>query len=266
MPENVKKPGSVTGFFSSARADGQFSVCKLEQVERRISAYGSLKIDRVNAVLTKTADKFAVTAGGKIKYTLRFTNYSSVDMFGVGVCDKLSPKTALIQGSVEPAPQPGETLETGVCLGVVLAGQSKTLKYAVRVNGGAAGDILNTARAAFCFNDHHGVTHRRETESAAAVTPIVEAGLRIAKTADKTFVTGDDTEIACTLFVCNTGGVSIEHITVRDEIPAGMAYKRGSTVFNGAPPLMDMNPEDGIDIGDIGPNGCFEIGFTLTIL
>ena len=187
-------------------------------------------------------------------------------MYGVKIADTLPTQTTLVAGSIVPAPQVGESLTTGVTIGNVPKGTSKTLEFRVTVNVGATGTITNTATASYKFRDWKNVEHTGSPNPDNETVTVVSAGLTIEKTADKTYVTAANEDVVYTLVIKNTGDIKITGITVTDPIPAGMSYKANSTLRNDTLPYTNENPASGISIGDLAAGASYKLQFTFTVL
>lgn len=158
VTDSSSTPTTCGPFNNTARADGFYTVDKGE-TPHPIGDDASVKVDCVRATLDKEANKDYAQVGDEIKYTITFTNNSSVDMYGVKIADTLPTQTTLVAGSIVPAPQVGESLTTGITIGNVPKGTSKTLEFRVTVNAGATGTITNTATASYKFRDWKNVEH-----------------------------------------------------------------------------------------------------------
>ncbi len=256
---------AVQPFVNVAEVDGDFRRGNRRRAEP-VSARATFTVDSIDAELTKCVDKEFVLPGETLHYAITFTNNSSVDLFNVRIRDNVSSKTRVNECSIEPRPQSGESLQSGICIGCVPVGQSRTLTFSATVRQGATGEIENTAFATFSFTDHSGVTHNGETIAAHADSFIAVAELSIEKFADRTFVMEQGEEVVYTLLVTNTGSVPISHIVVTDTIPQGMAYKRNSTIIDNERPCRNENPENGIHLSDLQPGECHRVQFTVTVL
>lgn len=258
-------------FINNVRAEGYYNVNDADGLllnnndDRKISAEDSVRADCIQTTLKKTADKSFAEVGDAIKYTITFTNHSSVDMYGVKVINTISPKTTLVQGSINLTPQVGETLETGVTIGDIPKGTSKALEFVVTVNPGETADIFNRAIGTFKFKDWKGIEHTGETDPADATTKIVSAKLEIIKDADKTYITHNGEEVVYTLTIKNNGDVKITNIVVTDIIPTGMLYKANSTLKNDMLPYTNESPQNGINIGDLNAGAFYKIQFTVIV-
>ncbi len=251
-------------FINLAAADGKYiDHCNGGGVQF-LHAESSVRVDCVKAFIGKLADKACAQVGDKIHYTITYQNESSVDVQNVVIFDNISPKTTLVPGSIVPAPQPGETLETGISCGDVPMGGSVTLEFDCTVNDGETGQIDNSTWSTYSFIDVQSNQQDLTTNTDHALTLIVNPCLSIEKFADKTFVTYNSEEVVYTLVVTNCGDVGLNDIVVTDTIPEGMKYKPHSTYKNTVGPTNE-DPENGITIGNLGPGESYTIKFTVTV-
>lgn len=273
MIEAQALKAAVEPFKIDATAAG-FIVAKAGEEPSLIQATGNVVVtDVVKVNVEKAADKEFADVGDRIKYTVTLFNNSSVDLYDVKIVNKICTKTTVISSSIDPAPQPGEFLGTGVSVtspdeisaGSVPKGKSAALKYEATINEGETGEIVNCANAVIKFRDQKGNEYTGQTESSAVVTNIVEADLQIVESADKTFVTENNEEVVFTLTIKNTGNIKINDITVTSSIPDGMNYKENSTLKNGAAAFVNENPADSLSIGDLNPEEIYKIQFSVTV-
>lgn len=105
---------------------------------------------------TKEANAAAVCAGDTVTYTITFTNHSAVALDMVVISDHVPAGVTVAPDSIHPAPQRGETLESGISMGSLPAGQSVALIYTVTVNFDAPCQIRNCACARYYYTDCRG--------------------------------------------------------------------------------------------------------------
>ncbi|HCW80971.1 MAG TPA: hypothetical protein DG942_07725 [Ruminococcaceae bacterium] len=273
MPETQTILNTIPSPFKvGATATGSVTVKAGESPKSIQASSNVITTDVVKAVLKESAEKDFANNGEKIKYTVALQNNSSVDLYSAKIINKLCPKTTLVNDSIIPVPQPGETLKTGISVtspnetsvGSVPKGKSATLQYEVTVNKNETGDIVNCSIAEIKFMDQIGNEYTGRTEQSMAVTTIAEANLQIIETADKTFVTENNEEIIFKLIIKNTGNVRITDIVVMSQLPAGMNYKPNSTLKNDTITFSDENPADSINIGNLDPAQIYKIQFSVT--
>lgn len=235
-------------------ADQQYQICDSDKA----------LVDCICTNLTKESNVDTVRPGSTIQYTIRFYNCSSVPLTSVKIADTLPTGLTLVQGSIVPAPQAGETLQTGVSVGTVAIGATVTLQFSATVNAETTGSIVNTATATFLFRDSGGVEQSVTSAPASNTIEVISPDLSITKTADRTFVTASGDEVIYTLVVKNPGTVQLTSVVVADTIPAGMSYKANSTIINGGT-ATNQNPANGITIGTLAPLASSTIQFTFIV-
>ncbi len=197
----VQNNGAPVGSFST-----NATVTTTAETEFQISAAA---LDVTESVRPATPQ-----AGGEVTYTITVTNRGQLPLYDVRVTDSMEEDVALSE-----AEWTIERLE---------AGQSRTFTAAfsvteeiLRAFGGRS--LMNTATAA-----GHTPLGRVLTDTAeAAVTiPQAKAELTLTKTADPAAAQTGDT-ITYTIFVQNTGNVTVEDVTVEDPM-TGIAHSVGS--------------------------------------
>lgn len=104
----------------------------------------------------KQASTEAVCVGDTVNYRITFTNHSAVTLDMVFISDNVPAGVTVVPGSIFPEPKPGETLETGISMGGLAAGQSVVLRYSVTVDPGVPCKIVNCACARYCYTDCRG--------------------------------------------------------------------------------------------------------------
>ncbi|MDD3230867.1 MAG: hypothetical protein PHE09_16875 [Oscillospiraceae bacterium] len=214
----------------------------------------------------KQASPSAVRAGDMVTYTVTFTNHSPIPLDMVCISDAVPKGASVIPDSIHPAPGPGESLQTGISLGRLGAGQSSVLTYAVIATFGGSCQIVNCARARYRYTDCSGCCHCGESGQRSCVVRRVSDDVRIAvtKCADKNSVCRRCEEIKYTVTVSNPGKEMLTDVIIYDDIPQGLCYLPGSTVKNGGKPV-DKSPQDGILIGTLNPGESKSVAFVLFV-
>lgn len=108
----------------------------------------------------KQASVSVACAGDAIAYTITFTNHSPFSLEDVRISDDIPGGIAVISGSIQPAPGPGEALQTGISMGSVAAGGSVALTYRALVRSCAPECLVNRARAEYRYRDCSGCFRR----------------------------------------------------------------------------------------------------------
>lgn len=203
--------------------------------------------------VNKTSNVQRVTAGDVITYTVTVANTSCNDLDTVSIRDVIPPQTTLVPGSINPIPQAGETLETGVTIANVPRNGASTLTYSVTVNAAVTGAIINDAQAVYHYRDSCGSDHydnMYSPQSVISVTNTAGPEVTVTKFADRRTVSKNCEILVYTVTVENTGIVDVDNIVVIDPIPYGMKYVENSTVIDGGQ-VMNQNPANGILLGTL---------------
>lgn len=229
-----------------------------------VSGEDSLTLGCIFADIAKTADKEMVNPGDRIRYTVTFKNMSQREMYNVKITDSLSPYLSVITSSIVPAPQPGESLESGVTIGRVPANSQRTLTFTAQVTNDASEDIVNRAFADFNFRSADGIEQSASTHITSVTTPLQSNQLNVTKTADKSFVTTNGETVVFTIRVVNNTPRVLGDVVVTDNMPDGLTYIEGSTVINGHTPI-DSDPAGGIYIGAMDTDGEATVQFSARV-
>ena len=229
-----------------------------------VTGEDSITLGCIFADIVKTADKDSVSPGDMIRYTITFKNMSSRDMYNVKITDSLSDYLNAVATSIVPAPQAGESLESGITIGRVPANSQKTLTFSARVTADAGEDIINRAFADFKFRTADGTEQSASTHITSITTPLSVNQLTVTKTADKNFITSNGETVVFTIKVTNNTPRVLGDVVVTDNLPDGLRYVEGSTVINGHT-AIDSDPAGGIYIGAMDTQSEATVQFSATV-
>ncbi len=266
----------MRNFFTQTETNGRDQITNTASVQGyyvsmpggdpiRVTDEDSVSINCIFADIEKEADKDNVNPGDRIKYTITFKNMSNTEMYNVKIVDDLPSSLYLIDSSIVPAPQSGETLASGISVGSVSPNQEKTLTFSAIVNQSVTNDIVNRAYADFEFRDQSGEFHSASTHITSVTTTVGDDDeVSIEKTADKDYITHDGEEIQFTLTVSNNSRYTIEDVVVTDILPSGLKYLENSTIINNNPPI-NSNPAGGIYFGTMPRGSIYTVKFSATV-
>jgi uncharacterized repeat protein (TIGR01451 family) len=164
-----------------------------------------------------------------------------------GLAVAAKPDPALVQAS-DRAPGAAVALHNpNACVGIVQGGANSTQYYfQFVITQGVSAPILN----------NH-----------IPLDPEVPAGLSLSKIGDKTRAEIGDT-VRYTVVVRQTGGSPVKQATVRDTIPPGFKYVRGSSTINGAAasdPQGGLGPVLGFNLGPLASGRQVVLGYRLRV-
>ncbi|MGL5822696.1 MAG: DUF7507 domain-containing protein [Sarcina sp.] len=220
--------------------------------------------------VTKTAPAFA-TLGQVITYTIKIPNTGNVAIDNVVVVDSIPSNTSFVIGSakVDGTSTTG-TPTTGIIVGTIPAGVTKTVTFDVKVNAIAnPNPMINNATVNYTYV----VDPSLEPETGSAISTnaattvnfadlIGQNGENFVKMVDKTFAKVGD-ELTYTLTLKNTGNTAATNVKVKDVIPVGTSYVVGSLLVNGVPTAGDLNT--GIVIPNIAAGATSTIIFKVKV-
>ena len=229
-----------------------------------VTGEDTITIGCILADIEKTADLENAAAGDRIRYTITFRNMSDIEMYNVKITDQLPSSVDVIATSIVPFPQQGESLETGVTIGRVPAGASRTLTFAATVKSDVSEDIVNRAFADFNFRDSQGSEQSASTPITTVTTTVENAGITVEKTANKSYITTNGEEVEFTIKVTNNSSRGISDLVVTDNLPENLAYVENSTSVNGAKPI-NADPADGVYIGNLRSGASVTVKFSVKV-
>ncbi|MCO4220530.1 DUF11 domain-containing protein, partial [Bacillus sp. 10017] len=169
---------------------------------------------------------------------------------------------------------PGVNPANGVPIGDIIAGDFTNITFRVQVvsipnpiftigPGGPNSPVVNGASIDYQFMTGPNLPLvSRSTTSNPVSTQINSGEITLVKSVDKTFATIGDT-ISYTITLSNPGNVTSQNIIFTDILPDGTTFISG-TLTNDSGTQQIGNPANGIQIGNINPNGTAVI--TLNVL
>ena len=229
-----------------------------------VTGEDSVTLGCIMADISKTADRESANAGDRIRYTITFRNMSDREMYNVTITDQLSPYLNAIATTINPAPQMGESLETGINIGRVPANASRTLTFTATVTDDVSEDIVNRAFADFNFRGANGQEQSASTPITSVTTTVENAGITVNKTANKNYVTANGEEVEFTITVTNNSSRGITDLVITDQLPANLVYVEDSTYIGDEMPI-NANPTGGIYIGELDGGDSITVRFSATV-
>ncbi|WP_242296971.1 cell surface protein, partial [Bacillus cereus group sp. BfR-BA-01521] len=228
---------------------------------------------------TKSVDRlFSDVAPGNsfLTYTVLLENIGNTTATNIIFTDPIPNNTVFIADSVQVGGVllPGVNPANGVPIGDIIAGDFTNITFRVQVvsipnpiftigPGGPNSPVVNGASIDYQFMTGPNLPLvSRNTTSNSVSTQINSGEIVAIKSVDKTFATIGDT-ISYTITLSNPGNVTSQNIIFTDTLPDGTAFISG-TLTNDSGTQQIGNPANGIQIGNINPNGTAVI--TLNVL
>lgn len=228
---------------------------------------------------TKSVDRlFSDVAPGNsfLTYTVLLENIGNTTATNIIFTDPIPNNTVFIEDSVRVGGVllPGVNPANGIPIGDIIAGDFTNVTFRVQVvsipnpiftigPGGPNSPVVNGASIDYQFMTGPNLPLvSRNTTSNPVSTQINSGEIVAIKSVDKTFATIGDT-ISYTITLNNPGNVTSQNIIFTDILPDGTTFISG-TLTNDSGTQQIGNPANGIQIGNINPNGTAVI--TLNVL
>nr|WP_261779906.1 hypothetical protein [Paenibacillus xylanexedens] len=215
--------------------------------------------------LVKTANTVNATVGDTVVYTVTVSNTGNLQA-NVTVTDTIPAATSFVANSVvvSGVPQPGATPGTGIPVGVVAAGATAVVTFAVVVDTlPSPQQLSNFATSSFTFTPPDGRTLTGTATSNTLTFPVSSPNVAVVKSTTSTAAAVGDT-VTYSILVTNSGIAPVNNIQLSDPIPAGASFVTGSVTVNGvAQPAA--NPAGGISLGTLAPGASATITFSIRV-
>ena len=233
-------------------------------------------------------ENITAKAGDKVEYRIQFKNTGNVELKNVVIRDILPANETYVAGSTN---LDGKKLADGVIstdginIGSVAAGKTVNLYFFVTMNSDLANicekiELTNTAKAKY---NNDAKTEKSDTAVVSVdgkdCSEKENPGFTINKMVqikggsdwaeDVTAKAGDT--IRYRIQFKNTGNTTLKNVVIRDILPAGISYVKGSTVLynaantNGKTLGDGIVSNDGINIGDYAKGTEATVYFYATV-
>ena len=228
------------------------------------------------------------TAGTNVDYRIRFTNTGNTTLNNVVIVDTLPANLSYVKGSSKidgKALADGVVSDKGVNIGSVAAGKTVTITFKALVNSILKdkcedSTLTNTAKGKYNNDD-------KTSKSDTAVVKVKgkdctepeKPGFKIDKMVQLnggkewseivTAKAGD--KVRYRIQFKNTGNTTLKNVVIRDVLPAGLTYVKGSTVLynkantNGKTLADGIVSDKGINIGDYAKGAEATVYFYATV-
>ncbi|WP_100617213.1 DUF11 domain-containing protein [Bacillus cereus] len=228
---------------------------------------------------TKSVDRlFSDVAPGNsfLTYTVLLDNIGNATATNIIFTDPIPNNTVFIEDSVRVGGVllPGVNPANGIPIGDIIAGDFINVTFRVQVvsipnpiftigAGGPNSPVVNSASINYQFMTGPNLPLVSRSTTSNPVSTQINSGEIVAiKSVNKTFATIGDT-ISYTITLSNPGNVTSQNIIFTDTLPDGTTFISG-TLTNDSGTQQIGNPANGIQIGNINPNGTAVI--TLNVL
>lgn len=215
--------------------------------------------------LIKTANTVNATVGDTVVYTVTVSNTGNLEA-NVTVTDTIPAVTTFVPNSlvVSGVPQPGATPGTGIPVGIVAAGATAVVTFAVVVNSlPSPQQLSNFATSSFTFTPPDGRTLTGTATSNTLTFPVSSPNVAVVKSTVSTAAAVGDT-VTYSILVTNSGIAPVNNIQFSDPIPTGASFVAGSVTINGVVQPAS-NPAGGISLGTLAPGTSSTVTFSINV-
>ncbi len=212
----------------------------------------------VNVTLAKTVTPTCVRAGGEVLYTIALKNGSTLPLLEVVLTDPAARWLEVGTVRLNGVKLSGD-LEAGVALPEIGPGGTAVVTFTARPREDTPSPLENTALVDYRVCTDCGKEAAQVTSNPAVLT-VLAPGLALEKEADRCWVGPEEPVLTYTLWVTNTGNVTLDHVTVTDQLPDQLACVPGTTRVRGGPP-EDLDPARGMGLGRMLPGEKASVSF-----
>jgi uncharacterized repeat protein (TIGR01451 family) len=241
------------------------------------------KIDKMVKLPSETEWHETVKAegGSKVDYRIRFTNTGNVALNNVVITDTLPEHMSYLTGSTKldgKAVSDGVISKSGLNIGSVAAGKTVSLTFQVLVSETLKGKcedstLTNTVKGTYNKDEKTAKTDTAVVKIDGKVCEEDKPGFKIDKMVQldggkewsETVTAKAGDKVRFRIQFKNTGNTTLKNVIVRDNLPEGMTYEKGSTVLYNKANTNGKTLADGI-VSKSGINiGSYDKGTEATI-
>ena len=221
--------------------------------------------DFVDLGISKSDNEVVVFEGDSLIYTIDYANNGTLDATGVVITESLPAGTVFDSGNsttgwTETSPGSGIFVFSA---GTVLAGESRTITFAVIVDNPLAASITELSNSATIADDNANGADARPDDNAAQDVNVVDSSgtgtggvdLYVQKTDNgSTFLPGES--LIYELRYGNWGSVDSTNVVITEVIPAGTSFDP----INSSPGWTESSPGSGIFTYQVGSLAALDVG------
>ncbi|WP_240545798.1 DUF7507 domain-containing protein [Paenibacillus artemisiicola] len=215
--------------------------------------------------MTKTGSTANASVGSTVTYTVVVANSGTIAA-NTTFTDNIPAGSTFVANSftVNGVVQSGANPATGVNIGSVPAGGSRTVTFQVLVNSlPSPPQLTDQATAAYTYSPPDGRTLSGSAASNTLTIPVTLPNVNSAKSSNRANTTIGDT-VTFTTVVSNTGVAAVTSVVFTDPIPTGSAFVSGSVVVDGVS-KPSASPPAGIALGTIAAGSSSTVVFQVLV-
>lgn len=256
---SVPNPAQIGNQASVAFTSGAFSAATLSNVV-------ATPVHQPSIAVAKSASTANATLGDTVTYTLVVSNSGNYPAAAV-ISDPFPAGTVFVPNSVilDGFPIPGADPSTGIAIGSVDAGATRTLRFSVLIDTlPSPQQLVNAGTAAYSFTLPDTRTLNGAATSNTVTIPVSAPNVGVAKSTATTSTSLGDI-VTYTTMITNNGIATVNNVVFTDPIPAGTTFVPGSVTVDGAA-RPAANPASGVSLASIGPGNTSTVTFNVTVV
>ncbi|MGL4655755.1 MAG: DUF7507 domain-containing protein, partial [Sarcina sp.] len=232
--------------------------------------YGNISTN--NGGLVKSVDKVYASVGDTLTYTINLRNTGNVPVNNVVLRDTIPGGTSFVLGSVTVNGIANilGVPNVGIPIGTINPGQNIVVSFKVKVTEiPTVNPIPNEATVNYTYtvnpSNPNGQSESNESNKVTTAVngAVIKPSTGIVKEVNKTYSSIGEI-LSYTIKITNTGNVDAINVLFKDTIPNGTTYVLNSLTVDGGI-IPNANPENGVNIGNIIPNGTKIVRFNVKI-
>ncbi|MED0938146.1 cell surface protein [Bacillus mobilis] len=235
--------------------------------ETILSSAAVTAIHHANLNSNKAVDLAFATVGDTLTYTITLNQTGNVAANDVIIQDMIPQGTTFVENSVVVNGEtlPGVNPVSGIPIGSITIGGNAIASFQVTVTSiPTPNELTNQAITTFNYIVNPNNLPVTNTTTTNTVTTTVQNDNVIAiKSVNATNALPSQT-LTYTITITNSGNVTIEDLFVVDTVPVDTTFVTSSVTINGIN-QPNVNPENGITLGNLAPNESAIITFQVTI-
>ncbi|OCT12719.1 hypothetical protein A8709_28290 [Paenibacillus pectinilyticus] len=215
--------------------------------------------------LNKSATPSPAVLGDLIAYTIVVQNSGSTSA-NVTIFDNIPAGTTFVVNSVivDNAPMPGVDPVSGIPIGTLPVGATRTVMFEVNVISlPTPQQIVNQATAGYTFTTTDGRTLSGSGISNTVTVPVSAPNVIAMTTSNVSTAVQGDT-VTYTIVVTNQGIENVNHVILTSVADPSTSFLPGSVFVNGVN-LPSADPSTGIPIGILAPGAPATVTFEVKI-
>ncbi|WP_255374485.1 hypothetical protein [Cohnella sp. OV330] len=255
---SVPEPAQIANQASVGFTSGAFSAATFSNVV-------STPVYQPEISVSKAANTANATVGDTVTYTLTVSNSGNYPATTT-LTDNVPAGTVFVPNSVIIGgfPIPGSDPSTGIALGPIEAGGTRTVTFSVVIDTlPSPQQLVNQGTAAYSFTLPDTRTLTGSALSNTVTIPVSAPNVAVSKSTPTAATTIGDTVTYATV-IANNGIASVNNVIFTDPFPATTAFVPGSLTVDGVP-RPAANPATGISIPMIAPGATATVAFNVTV-